>query len=202
MPSGCRAGPAGRIPRGGTGAAGAGGTSRDAHAQAQSALESRHAAHERRWLNELDAERSAAKRLQSKLDEAVAASQRKTAALEAELLRAGERQQTGEREAQARFAEQAARLTRLEAELAAHARRRNWRPGARGRGKRPGTLRSARATQTAELQARIREQDGQLAADPASDDADHAGAGRSGNGDRAGATEPERRASRELLRFV
>ena len=90
---------------------------RDAHAQAQSALESRHAAHERRWLNELDAERSAAKRLQSKLDEAVAEGQRKAAALETELARAGERLRKTEREAQARFAEQAARLTRLEAEL-------------------------------------------------------------------------------------
>ena len=116
-----------------------------------------------RWLSELDAERSAAKRLQSKLDEAVAASQRKTAALEAELLRAGERQQTGEREAQARFAEQAARLTRLEAELAAAHSAAERRPGARGRGKRAWNN-CARETQTAELQARIREQDGQLAA--------------------------------------
>ncbi|AUT48152.1 DNA-binding protein [Achromobacter sp. AONIH1] len=138
---------------------------RDAHAQAQSALESRHAAHERRWLNELDAERSAAKRLQSKLDEAVAASQRKTAALEAELLRAGERQQTGEREAQARFAEQAARLTRLEAELAAaHSAAELAAGSARAREESLEQLRSAAQTQTAELQARIREQDGQLAA--------------------------------------
>ena len=101
----------------------------------------------------------------SPLDEAVAASQRKTAALEAELLRAGERQQTGEREAQARFAEQAARLTRLEAELAAaHSAAELAAGSARAREESLEQLRSAAQTQTAELQARIREQDGQLAA--------------------------------------
>lgn len=42
---------------------------RDKHAQALTALDARHAAHERRWLNELDAERSAAKRLQARLDD-------------------------------------------------------------------------------------------------------------------------------------
>ena len=162
---GCRAGPAGRIRAAEQALQAQAEQARDAHAQAQSALESRHAAHERRWLNELDAERSAAKRLQSKLDEAVAASQRKTAALEAELLRAGERQQTGEREAQARFAEQAARLTRLEAELAAaHSAAELAAGSARAREESLEQLRSAAQTQTAELQARIREQDGQLAA--------------------------------------
>ena len=100
----------------------------------------------------------------SPLDEAVAASQRKTAALEAELLRAGERQQTGEREAQARFAEQAARLTRLEAELAAAHSAAELAAGSARAREESLEQRSAAQTQTAELQARIREQDGQLAA--------------------------------------
>ena len=53
-------------------------TMRSLHAQALEATETRHAAHERRWLNELDGERSAVKKLQVRLDEALIASQRQS----------------------------------------------------------------------------------------------------------------------------
>ena len=107
---------------------------------------------------------AAAKRLQSKLDEAVAEGQRKAAALETELARAGERLRKTEREAQARFAEQAARLTRLEAELVSA---RSAAEQAAGNAKeREASLeqRGAAETQATALQARIRAQDEQLAA--------------------------------------
>ena len=72
---------------------------RDAHAQAQSALESRHAALSRRWLNELDAERSAAKRLQSSWTRPSRRANARRPRWRQSCTRR-ERQQTGEREAQ------------------------------------------------------------------------------------------------------
>lgn len=49
------------------------------HTQALEAQETRHAAHERRWLNELDGERGTVKRLQARLDEAQTAGQQQAA---------------------------------------------------------------------------------------------------------------------------
>lgn len=101
----------------------------------------------------------------SPLDEAVAEGQRKAAALETELARAGERLRKTEREAQARFAEQAARLTRLEAELvSARSAAEQAAGNAKEREASLEQLRGAAETQATALQARIRAQDEQLAA--------------------------------------
>lgn len=78
---------------------------RDRHAQAIAALDSRHAAHERRWLNELDGERGAVKRLQARLDESQAASQQQADQLRQALAAAQEQQRAAEQDAQAQRAQ-------------------------------------------------------------------------------------------------
>lgn len=78
---------------------------RDRHAQSIAALDSRHAAHERRWLNELDGERGAVKRLQARLDESQAASQQQADQLRQALAAAQEQQRAAEQDAQAQRAQ-------------------------------------------------------------------------------------------------
>ncbi|MGE8611727.1 MAG: DNA-binding protein [Achromobacter veterisilvae] len=85
---------------------------RGRQAQALEALEARHAAHERRWLNELDGERGAVKRLQARLDEAQAAGQQQLAQARKALAEA-------EQGAQALRAEAQENRIRHESDLAA-----------------------------------------------------------------------------------
>ena len=73
---------------------------RGVHAQALDALQTRHAAHEKRWLNELDAERVAAKKLQSRLDEAQLAAQKQGEQHTAALRQAQEARGMAEKAAQ------------------------------------------------------------------------------------------------------
>jgi len=73
---------------------------RSLHAQALETTETRHAAHERRWLNELDAERGAVKKLQARLDEAQAVNQRQAAQWQAALADAQEAKRVAEQGAQ------------------------------------------------------------------------------------------------------
>ena len=96
---------------------------RNAHAQALAALEARHTAHERRWLNELDGERSAAKRLQAKLDDLQAASLQQADQLRQALATAQEQQRAAEQDAQLLRAQATAdaRLRETEAAAAAQA---------------------------------------------------------------------------------
>ncbi|EHK65429.1 DNA-binding protein [Achromobacter arsenitoxydans] len=78
---------------------------RELHAQALATRDSRHAAHERRWLNELDAERGAVKRLQARLDDLQAASLRQTEELRQALATAQEKQRAAEQLTQAQRAQ-------------------------------------------------------------------------------------------------
>ncbi len=96
---------------------------RDRHAQAIAALDARHAAHERRWLTELDAERGAVKRLQSRLDASLAAAQQETDRLRDALTAAQEHQRTLEQQAAALQAQALAdqRQRQTEAVAAANA---------------------------------------------------------------------------------
>ncbi|QVQ28186.1 DNA-binding protein [Achromobacter deleyi] len=92
---------------------------RDRHAQALAALDSRHAAHERRWLNELDGERGAVKRLQTRLDELQATSQQQADQLRQALATAREQQRAAELDAQALRAQGLADTRQRDAEAAA-----------------------------------------------------------------------------------
>ncbi len=74
---------------------------RDRHAQAIAALDARHAAHERRWLNELDAERGAVKRLQTRLDASLVAAQQQADQLRDALAAVQEQQRAAEQRASA-----------------------------------------------------------------------------------------------------
>lgn len=93
--------------------------SRSRHAQALEALQSRHSAHERRWLNELDAERGAVKRLQARLDDAQAAAQQQQARSDKALADEQAQRRQAEQGAQAARAEAQEQCQRLEADLAA-----------------------------------------------------------------------------------
>ncbi len=93
--------------------------SRSRHAQALEALQSRHSAHERRWLNELDAERGAVKRLQARLDDAQAAAQQQQARSDKALADEQAQRRQAEQGAQAARAEAQEQRQRLEADLAA-----------------------------------------------------------------------------------
>lgn len=64
---------------------------RGEQAEALAATQERHAAHERRWLNELDAERGSVKRLQARLDELQAAQQQQAEQSRQALAQAAER---------------------------------------------------------------------------------------------------------------
>ncbi|KRA01714.1 DNA-binding protein [Achromobacter sp. Root565] len=96
---------------------------RDRHAQAIAALESRHAAHERRWLNELDVERGAVKRLQARLDASQAAAQQQADQLRDALAAAQEQLRLSDQQAAALQAQALAdqRLQHTEAVAAANA---------------------------------------------------------------------------------
>lgn len=96
---------------------------RDKHALALSDLDSRHAADERRWLNELDGERGAVKRLQARLDELQTASLRQAEELRQALAAAQEKQRTTEQDALAWRARALsdARQSEDRAAVAAHA---------------------------------------------------------------------------------
>lgn len=93
--------------------------SRSRHAQALEALQSRHSAHERRWLNELDAERGAVKRLQARLDDAQAAAQQQQARSDKALADEHAQRRQAEQGTQAARAEAQEQRQRLEADLAA-----------------------------------------------------------------------------------
>lgn len=73
---------------------------RGLHAEALDAVQARHTAHERRWLNELDAERGAAKKLQLRFDEAQIASQRQISQLQASVESAQDGKRAAEQDAQ------------------------------------------------------------------------------------------------------
>ncbi|KRC80489.1 Chromosome partition protein Smc [compost metagenome] len=92
---------------------------RDKHAQALAALDSRHAAHERRWLNELDAERGAVKRLQARLDALQAAGLQQADELRQALASAQEQQRAAEQDAQAQRQQALADARQRQAEAAA-----------------------------------------------------------------------------------
>ncbi|SSW62270.1 Multifunctional-autoprocessing repeats-in-toxin [Achromobacter veterisilvae] len=92
---------------------------RGRQAQALEALEARHAAHERRWLNELDGERGAVKRLQARLDEAQAAGQQQLAQARKALAEEQELRRQAEQGAQALRAEAQENRIRHESDLAA-----------------------------------------------------------------------------------
>ncbi|MDH1301500.1 DNA-binding protein [Achromobacter sp. GD03932] len=92
---------------------------RTQHAQALDALETRHTAHERRWLNELDSERGAVKRLQTRLDEAQAASQQQAAQARKALEQEQELRRQAEHKAQAAGGEIQALQARQQADQAA-----------------------------------------------------------------------------------
>ncbi|MGB3433668.1 DNA-binding protein [Achromobacter sp.] len=89
------------------------------HAQALEATETRHTAHERRWLNELDSERSAVKRLQARLDEAQAASQQQAAQARKALELEQDQRRQAEQDAQTARAEIQAQQLRQQADQAA-----------------------------------------------------------------------------------
>lgn len=71
---------------------------RDRHAQAVAALDARHAAHERRWLNELDAERESVKRLQTRLDASLATAQQQADQLREALAVAQDQQRAAQQQ--------------------------------------------------------------------------------------------------------
>lgn len=89
------------------------------HAQALDALETRHTAHERRWLNELDSERGTVKRLQARLDDAQAASQQQAAQARKGLEQEQHQRRQAEQEAQALRTEVQAMQVRQQADQAA-----------------------------------------------------------------------------------
>lgn len=83
------------------------------HAQALAETQARHAAQERRWLNELDAERQATKRLTAELDRTRQAAERDRQAAEREREAAERERQAADRERQS--AEQARHQTQAQA---------------------------------------------------------------------------------------
>ncbi|MBO1012540.1 DNA-binding protein [Achromobacter sp. SD115] len=89
------------------------------HAQALAATETRHATHERRWLNELDSERGAVKRLQARLDEAQAASQQQAAQARKGLEQEQDQRRQAEQDAQGLRADVQALHVRQQADQAA-----------------------------------------------------------------------------------
>ncbi|CAB3869503.1 DNA-binding protein [Achromobacter piechaudii] len=129
---------------------------RGAHAQALEALESRHAAHERRWLNELDAERGAAKKLQARLDEAQLAAQKQVEQSQASLREAQDAKRAAEKAAQEARAEILAAQTRHAAMQAAETSARDALASAQS------TLTSSRQNEQA-LLARLAAADAQAA---------------------------------------
>ena len=133
--------------------------SRNQHAQALEAVEARHAAHERRWLNELDAERGAVKRLQARLDEAQATAQQQLAQARKALAEEQEQRRQAEQGAQALRAEAQETRTRLEAELAAA---RGAAAAARERELALETRLASAETRSEDFLAQLKAKDGQL----------------------------------------
>lgn len=133
--------------------------SRKRHAQALDALEARHTSHERRWLNELDGERSATKRLQARLDEAQAAGQKQIAEARKALDDEEEARRQAEQGAQALRAELEQNRTRHEAEREAT---RNDVNAARQREQSLEAGRAVAEKQAAELLAQLRAKDEQM----------------------------------------
>lgn len=101
---------------------------RQEQAEALAAAHARHAAHERRWLNDLDAERGNAKRLQARLDELLAARQQQAEQSRQALAQAAERLHAAESEGVERLrvaeSEAAAQLRAAQAEAQAEQGRR------------------------------------------------------------------------------
>ena len=91
------------------------------HAQALDALETRHTAHERRWLNELDSERGVVKRLQARLEEAQTASQQQAGQARKALEQEQDQRRQAEQDAQGLRAEARALQVRQQAEQVAAA---------------------------------------------------------------------------------
>ncbi len=141
---------------------------RGLHAQALEALEARHAAHERRWLNELDAERGAAKKLQMRLDEAHAASQKQSNQHQAALAQALDAKREADVATQAAHAGSIAAQARHEAAQAALQEALASAQGAlaAARGNEQALLArlAAADTQSSTLLAQLQQKDEQLAA--------------------------------------
>lgn len=141
---------------------------RGLHAQALETLEARHAAHERRWLNELDAERGAAKKLQTRLDEAHAASQKQISQLQAALTQAQDAKREADVATQAAEAGSVAAQARHEAAQAALQEALESAQGAlaAARGNEQALLArlAAADTQSSTLLAQLQQKDEQLAA--------------------------------------
>lgn len=141
---------------------------RGLHAQAVEALEARHAAHERRWLNELDAERGAAKKLQTRLDEAHAASQKQINQHQAALAQALDAKREADAATQAAHAGSIAAQARHEAAQAALQEALASAQGAlaAARGNEQALLArlAAADTQSSTLLAQLQQKDEQLAA--------------------------------------
>ncbi|MBB1593090.1 DNA-binding protein [Achromobacter sp. UMC46] len=133
---------------------------RDLHAQALAATETRHAAHERRWLNELDAERGAVKKLQARLDDTQAASQRQAAQLQTALAETREAKRAAEQGAQALRGEISSVQQRL---LAADRAAGDALTTARQREAALEARLAAGDAQSASLLAQLEQKDGQLA---------------------------------------
>lgn len=140
---------------------------RGLHAQALEALESRHAAHERRWLNELDAERGTAKKLQARLDEAQAASQKQISQHQAALAQAQDARRDADAAAQAARADGQAAQTRHNAALSASqealASAQSALAAARGNEQALLARLAAADTQSSTLLAQLQQKDEQLA---------------------------------------
>lgn len=141
---------------------------RGLHAQAVEVLEARHAAHERRWLNELDAERGAAKKLQTRLDEAHAASQKQINQHQAALAQALDAKREADVATQAAHAGSSAAQARHEAAQAALQEALASAQGAlaAARGNEQALLArlAAADTQSSTLLAQLQQKDEQLAA--------------------------------------
>lgn len=133
---------------------------RSLHAQALEATETRHAAHERRWLNELDGERSAVKKLQARLDEAQVAGQRQAAQLQAAVAEAQEGKRVAEQGAQALRSEVSVVQQRL---LAADRAASDALAAARQREAALASRLDAADAQSASLLTQLSQKDGQLA---------------------------------------
>ncbi|WP_313621604.1 DNA-binding protein [Achromobacter sp.] len=93
---------------------------RDKHTHALTAQDARHAAHERRWLNELDAERSAVKRLQARLDDLQATSLQQADQQRLALAAAQEQQRAAEQDARLLRAQALSDARQHQTEAAAH----------------------------------------------------------------------------------
>jgi chromosome segregation ATPase len=132
---------------------------RGQHAQALEALEARHAAHERRWLNELDGERGAVKRLQARLDEAQAAGQQQLAQARKALADEQEQRRQAEQGAQALSVQAQESRIRQEAELAAAL---GAAAAAREREQAVEARLAAAEARAADLLAQLKSKDGQL----------------------------------------